>query len=162
MKKKINGVPDWTDVVLTRLFNASRQELFRAWTDEAEVAQWWGPHGFTNPVCNWSARPLGAIYIDMTAPDGVVFPMTGVFHELAPPERVVFTSRAFESEPGSPQLEVLNTVIFTEVNGRTKLTLEATVMKAAPGVAESLEGMHEGWQQSLDKLDKHIQRIHKQ
>jgi uncharacterized protein YndB with AHSA1/START domain len=158
MQQKLNGKYSRTGVVITKLFRASRQELFKAWTDGAEVARWWGPHGFTNPVCDWNAWPQGAIYVDMTAPDGLVFPMTGVFHELSPPERIEFTSRAFETETGNSMLEVLNTVIFTEVNGKTKLTLEATVMKAAPEVAASLEGMQEGWKQSLDKLEDYIQR----
>ena len=148
----------WTDVVFTRMFNVSRQQMFNAWTDAKHVAKWWGPHGFTNPVCDWDATHLGNIYIDMTAPDGIVFPMTGYFHEISAPERVVFTSRAFETEDGTVQLEVLNTVIFTNVNGKTKLTLEATIMKASPEVKNSLTEMQEGWNQSLDKLEDYLSK----
>lgn len=155
-----DGHDPWTDVVFSRLMPASRQALFNAWTNEEEVAAWWGPHGFSNPVCSWDAAHCGNIYIDMTAADGMVFPLTGSFHEVRPPERVVFTSRAFENEEGLPQLEVLNTVIFTEEGGSTRLTMESTVMRASAEVKKSLRGMQEGWRQSLDKLEQYLAKKH--
>ncbi|MGZ3593758.1 MAG: SRPBCC domain-containing protein, partial [Syntrophales bacterium] len=83
-------------LVITRFFDAPRDIVFKAWTDEKLVAQWWGPNGFANPVCELDARPGGAIHIDMRGPDGVVYPMKGIFHEIAEPERLVFTSSAIE------------------------------------------------------------------
>jgi uncharacterized protein YndB with AHSA1/START domain len=144
------------DIMFTRMFQASLQLVFSAWTDEKKVASWWGPYGFTNPVCNWNARVNGSIYIDMTAPDGMVFPMTGRFHEIQPPNKLVFTSRAFEDDDGKPQLEVVNTVTLSEENGSTKFVLQTHIVKATPVVKESLEGMQEGWSQSLDKLNEYL------
>src|SRR5882762_715575 len=63
-----------------------------AWTDPKQVAEWWGPHRFTNPVCDLDVRPGGAIRIHMRGPDGTVYPMTGVYQEVVEPERLVFTS----------------------------------------------------------------------
>ncbi len=57
---------------------------------------------------------------------------------------------------GNPQLEVLNTVTFAELSGKTKLTLQAVVVKSAPEVAAALDGLEEGWNQSLDKLAEHL------
>jgi uncharacterized protein YndB with AHSA1/START domain len=138
-------------LILTRIFDALRELVFRAWTDQELMARWWGPRGFTNPVCQLDMRP-GATRIDMRGPDGVVYPMGGVFHEIIPPERPVFTSTAFGDEPGNHLLEVLNTVTFTDHNGKTKLTLRAVVVKSTPEIQGALDGMDEGWSQSLDRL----------
>jgi Activator of Hsp90 ATPase homolog 1-like protein len=67
------------ELVLTRVFDAPRELVFKAWTDPKCVAQWWRPRGFTNPVCEVDVRPGGAIRIHMRGPDGTVYPMTGVY-----------------------------------------------------------------------------------
>jgi uncharacterized protein YndB with AHSA1/START domain len=111
------------EVVFTRTFDAPRERVFKAWTDPKLMAQWWGPHGFTNPVCDMDVRPGGAILIHMQAPDGTVFPMKGVFHEVVEPERLVFTSSALEYEASVPQLEGITTAFFTEQDGKTQVTV---------------------------------------
>lgn len=143
----------WTEAVFTKMFRASRERIFTAWTDEKQVAAWWGPYGFTNPLCKWDARAGGKLYIHMTAPDGMVFPLKGSFHDVVPPEQLLFTTKAFEDEKGDIQVEVLANVIITTVNKRTKLTVEATVMKSAPELNCFLGTMYEGWKQSLEKLE---------
>lgn len=140
------------ELVITRVIDAPRERVFKAWIDPEQLAQWWGPKGFTNPVCELDARPGGHIRIDMRGPDGVVYPMKGVVHEIVEPERLVFTSSAFHDEAGKPQLEALNTVRFAEHNGKTKLTLRAVVVHSTPEVAGALAGMEPGWNQSLDRL----------
>jgi len=144
--------------VMTRIFDAPRELVFRAWIDPQVMAQWWGPKGFTNPVCTLDVRPGGAIRIDMTGPDGVVAPMRGVFHEIVEPERLVMTTSAVPNDRGNDQLEVLNTVTFVEENGKTELTLHAVVVKQSPAVARALEGTEIGWSQSLDKLADQLAR----
>ena len=57
---------------ITRVFDAPREVVFKAWTDPQLLAQWWGPKGFTNPVCELDARPGGAIRVHMRGPDGTV------------------------------------------------------------------------------------------
>src|SRR3974377_2327336 len=78
------------EITITRVFNAPRALVFKAWTDAAELAQWWGPKGFTNPVCELDVRVGGVIRIHMRSPDGSVYPMKGEFREIVPPERLVF------------------------------------------------------------------------
>src|SRR5271163_4157080 len=80
------------DLVLTRIFDAPRELVWKVWTDPSHLAQWWGPKGFTNPRCEWHSQPMGKIRIDMRAPDGVVYPMSGTFQEIVEPERIVFIS----------------------------------------------------------------------
>jgi uncharacterized protein YndB with AHSA1/START domain len=139
------------EVNLTRTFDAPRDLVFRAWTDPKHLAQWWGPHGFTNPVCEADVRPGGAIRIDMRGPDGVVYPMTGTFHEVVAPERLVFTSVAV-GEGGKTLIKAMNTVTFAERDGKTTLTLNARVLELAPEFAANAAGMEEGWSQSLERL----------
>ena len=144
-------------LTITRILNAPREVVFKAWTDPAQLAQWWSPHGFTRSVSELDARPGGALRTAMRGPDGAVYPDTGVFHEIVPPERLVFTSVGIADEAGRPLLQVRNTVTFADLGGRTKLTLQAVVVTAAPAVAGALAGMAEGWSQSLDKLAEYLQ-----
>lgn len=138
-------------VTLTRIYNAPRERVWKAWTDPKQFAQWWGPAGFTNPRCEVDVRPGGAIRIDMRGPDGTVYPMTGVYEEVVAYERLVFTASALD-EKGKPLFEVLNTVTFAEQGGKTKLTVQARVVTKTAGADAMLDGMEEGWKGSLDRL----------
>lgn len=144
------------EFIFTRLLEAPRALVFKAWTDPQHMAQWWGPGGFTNPVCELDVRPGGAIRIDMRAPDGMTFPMKGTFEEVVEPERLVFTSTAMEDDAGEPQLVAHNTVTFTEESGRTRLVIKAVITRVTPEAMAALAGMEAGWTQSLDKLERHL------
>jgi len=148
---------EW-DLVLTRVFDAPRELVFRAWTETSHVAQWWGPKGFTNPVCEMDLRAGGKLRIHMRAPDGVVYPMTGVFEEIVAPERLVFVSSALDGD-GKSMFDVLNTVSFAEQRGRTELTLRARVINATAQAPQYLKGMQAGWTQSLDRLGEHLASV---
>lgn len=145
------------DLVLTRDFDAPRELVWKVWTEPEHLAQWWGPKYFTNPRCEVDLRPGGTMRIDMADPDGNVYPMKAVFHEIVEPERLVFTSRAIEDDEGNPLLETLNTVTFAEHEGKTRITMEANVLVATPEAADALEGMEEGWIQTLDKLAEYLE-----
>ena len=141
---------------MSRIIDARPSRVFRAWIDSREVAEWWGSHGFTNPVCELDARPGGRIRIDMTAPEGTVYPMKGLFHELTTYERLVITTTALEDEEGNPGLEVVHIITFDKYDGMTKLTLDAAVVKSSPEAEGALEGMEEGWSQSLSRLARYL------
>jgi uncharacterized protein YndB with AHSA1/START domain len=140
------------EATITRIFDAPRDLVFKAWTDPKQMARWWGPKWFTNPVCEMDVRPGGALLIHMASPDGAVFPMKGNFQEIVPPERLVFTSNAFLDEGGDPWIESVNTVTFDDQGGKTKLTVQVVVVRADPAAAGALAGMETGWNQSFDKL----------
>jgi uncharacterized protein YndB with AHSA1/START domain len=145
------------EVVITRILDIPRDVVFKAWIDPEQLKQWWGPKGFTNPVCEVDPRPGGAIRIDMRAPDGVVYPMTGVYLEVVEPERLVFTSMALDKE-GNALFENLNTVTFAEHGKQTKLTLHAKVAKTTEQGLPYLSGMNEGWKMTLDRLEAYSKR----
>jgi len=138
-------------LTITRILDAPRELVFQAWTDPKRVAQWWGPKGFTTPVCELDVRPGGSILIHMRAPDGKVYPMTGVYREIVAPERIVFVSSALD-ETGEALFDVLTTVTLAEEGLRTKQTLEARVIKKGAKAAPYLAGMEKGWNLSLDRL----------
>jgi uncharacterized protein YndB with AHSA1/START domain len=140
------------ELTFTRVLDAPRDMVFRAWTDPEQLARWWGPNGFTNPICELDVRPGGAIRIDMLGPDGRYFFMGGKYQEIVPPERLVFTITAVKNERGEPELVNINTVTFEPMAGKTRLTFLTQVLKAGPGSEEFMAGMEEGWSQTLDRM----------
>jgi uncharacterized protein YndB with AHSA1/START domain len=144
--------PDPIELLTSRVFDAPRELVFRAWTDPVRLKRWWGPKRFTNPVCDVDVRPGGAMRIDMRGPDGKVYPMTGTYLEIVEPERLVFLSSALDAN-GQALFEILNVVTFAEEpGGKTKLTVHAKVSKSRPEAAPHLAGMEMGWNMSLDRL----------
>lgn len=139
------------ELTITRVFDAPSALVFKAWTEAAQLAQWWGPKGFANPVCEFEARLDGKIRIHMHAPDGAVYPMKGEVREITPPERLAFTNIAVD-KAGRHLLEGFTTVTFTEETGRTKMILHTRASVVANEAIAYLQGMEMGWTMSIDKL----------
>jgi uncharacterized protein YndB with AHSA1/START domain len=146
-----------TEVTLTRIFDAPRALVWKAWTDPAMLARWWGPHGFTNPVCEADVRVGGKILIHMRAPDGTVHPMTGTFDEVAEPECLVFRAVPVDKS-GTALLESLTTVTLHDLGGRTKVIVHASAAPLQPIAEGMLKGMQAGWTQSLERLEQLVAR----
>jgi uncharacterized protein YndB with AHSA1/START domain len=143
------------EFVITREFDAPRELVFKAWTDSKHLAQWWGPRGFTNPVCEWDARPGHAIHVVMRAPNGADYPMGGEFREIVAPERLVFTSGALD-EKGDLLFEFLHIVTFVERGGKTMLTILSRVVKTTAEANKYIGGFEAGMTQSLVRLAEHL------
>lgn len=146
------------EITISRIFNAPRELVFNAWIVPEQLAQWWGPRGFSAPTCELDVRPGGKIRIHMEHPDFPNHWMGGEFVEVVPPERLVFISTAFEDEDGNYGLEALNTITFENVDGKTKLTVHAELKRLSPELSFAADGMNEGWTQSLDKLNEYISK----
>jgi uncharacterized protein YndB with AHSA1/START domain len=155
-----------SEFVISRVFDAPRELVFKAWTDPRHMARWWGPRDFTNPVCELDARPGGAHRIVMRSPDGIEFPCKGIYREVSEPERLVMTLDCSEHpdfwhdlvNPSrrkgdkNPVGEMLSTITFEDLGGRTRLTVRTRFESAAIRDAMLKMGMTEGWSQSLDRL----------
>jgi uncharacterized protein YndB with AHSA1/START domain len=141
------------EVRITRVFDAPRERVWRAWTEAEELARWFMPHGFSVPQCEVDARPGGRLHMLVHGPDGSDMANDGAFEEVDPPSRLVVSTGAFQDANGVPMLEVRHTVTFAELEGKTELAIHSVVLKASPELAAALAGMEEGWLQSLDKLD---------
>lgn len=139
------------EFVITHELAAPRHLVFSAWTDAELLAQWWGPRGFTNPVCQWKARPGQTLHVVMRAPNGAEYPMGGEFREVVAPERLVFTSGALD-ETGKMLFEFLHTVTLAEKNGRTLLTLVSRVLNTTAEAHRYIGGFEAGMTQSLERL----------
>ena len=141
-------------VVTTRVFDAPREVVFKAWTDPQQLAQWFPPKDFTGD-CEVDPRPGGVFRVDMKGPDGVLFPGKGVFREVVPNERLVFTFAGPEKVPPP----VLVTVLLEDQNGKTKLTIQQTTETVADYEALLKLGVREGLGQSFEKLDELLRRV---
>lgn len=148
--------PSKYDVTITRTFDAPLEHVWAAWTDPDQVAQWWGPEGFTVPRCEMDVQSGGAFHIDMEAPDGTIYPSEGVFDEVVDLERLVLTGVAAKDDDGNPHPEERHTVTFAGHDDATELTLEAEILTGTPEALQHLEGMEAGWSQSFGKLGKHL------
>jgi uncharacterized protein YndB with AHSA1/START domain len=139
------------ELTITRIFDAPRSLVYRAWTDPKHMARWFAPKEFTTPVCELDVRPGGAWKIVMRGPDGSEFPGGGVYREVVPHERLVFTNDAWD-QSGKVLLEGFTTVTFEDDDGSTKLTLHTRAVAMVEGAEMMLQGMEEGWNQTIDKL----------
>lgn len=150
-----NEVP--TELHLRRFFKAPRDLVFAAWTTPEMLAQWWAPKGFTIPRCEFEAKGGGNIYIEMKAPDGTVYPMSGRVVECYAPYRFHFTAKALDAS-GNALFENWNSVFLEEKNGGTEVVLDVHVMSMTDVAPMYLRGMKEGWSQSLEKLGQLLMR----
>jgi len=142
-------------VTLTHVFDAPRALVWKAWTDPKMMAQWFGPRGFTNPVCELDVRVGGRLRIVMRGPDGNDYPMKGIFREVVVPERLAFTNIAIDKD-GRHLLEGETTVTFAESDNKTTLTLWTRAVGLVPIATQMLAGMEAGWTQSIDKLEEFV------
>jgi uncharacterized protein YndB with AHSA1/START domain len=143
-------------MTIVRVFDAPRALMWKAWTDPQHLKAWFGPTDFTNPFCEVDVRTGGTFRLTMQSPDGVLYPINAVYDEVVEPERLVWTSDVEHGD--NVDFEIRNVVTFTERDGKTEITLQAFVLRATPESADALGGMHEGWSQSLDKLDELLAR----
>jgi uncharacterized protein YndB with AHSA1/START domain len=140
------------DVTVTRVFDAPRDLVFRTWIEPEHFTQWWGPHNFTNPVCELDARPGGNIFVRMHGPNDRVVLMRGTFREIVTPQLIVFTAIAADRD-GTPMFEGLVTATFEDDNGGTKLTVREQAVALDDTVAAPiLANMETSWTESLHRL----------
>ncbi len=156
------------ELEITRILNAPRHIVWKAWTDPELVAKWWGPKGVTNPTCEWDPRPGGKIYIIMLAgkelgpAEGMQWPMNGKFTEVVPQHRLAYTSGALDDvDRGSDTfIEHTVTIEFEEMEEKTRMHIHIKVTKAeGPKAPGALQGMTMGWNQQMDKLAEELSRL---
>jgi uncharacterized protein YndB with AHSA1/START domain len=156
------------ELTITRTFDAPRELVWRAWTDEKILKRWWGPRGVTNPTCEWDARPGGKIYIVMLAGKelgpaaGMKWPMKGTFKEVTPQKRLAYEGGALDDVDRASDtfIEQKVTVDFEDLGNKTKMSLHIVVTKVeGPKAPAALQGMAQGFNQTVDKLEEELQRM---
>lgn len=139
------------ELKIDRLIRAPRETVWAAWTDARQLAQWWGPHGFTNPVCEIDPVIGGQLHIVMRGPDGVDYVNKGAIRKITPPAYLEFTVALKEAD-GSDRLENLTTLTLEEAEDGTRLRLHVRVLTETPEAHENIAGMEAGWNESIDRL----------
>jgi uncharacterized protein YndB with AHSA1/START domain len=135
---------------MSRVFDAPRDEVFRAWTDPVELARWWGPGEFACPQADVDLRPGGSYRLVMKPTEGTEMVLGGTYREVEPPERLVYT---WKWESGWPDpTELLVTVEFRDLGGRTEVLLTQAGFLDDNGVAANTWG----WDSGLDKLEAQL------
>lgn len=139
---------DKLEIVMSRVFDAPRELVFKAYTDPELLAQWWGPRGYTTIVEKMDVRPGGQWRMIHHNPAGEEFAFHGEHREVVPPERIVTT---FEYE-GVPGQVVLQTAVFEDVDGNTRLTNTSLFanLEDLEGMVQS--GMEKGARESWERL----------
>ena len=147
------------ELVLTRIINAPREKVFRAWTEPELIKQWFAPRPYTVAIAETDVRPGGASRIDMRGPDGQEIPGNGVYLEVVKNERLVFTdayTKAWE-----PSLKPFMTVILTfeDEGGKTKYTARVRHWSVADREAHEKMGFYPGWGQCTDQLEELMAKL---
>jgi uncharacterized protein YndB with AHSA1/START domain len=137
---------------ISRSIAAPVASIYKAWTDPSQLAKWWGPKGFTSPVCEISAKEEGVIRIEMTDEAGTIYPMRGIFHELMKNVCLVFSTYSHDDDRKRAGLVNHHTVDFAEEDGITTVSIKIRVVRASPKVSKAVAGLSEGWNESLDRL----------
>ena len=157
------------EFVISRVFDASRDLVWKAFTEPERMKQWWGPKGFTVVASKMDLRPGGTYHYGMKAPDGTAMWGKFVYREVAAPQRMVFIN-SFSDEAGgitrhplAPAwpLELLSIFTFEEEpGGKTKFTIRWSPHNATEEerktFAASHDGMRQGWTGTLDQLAEYL------
>ncbi len=142
------------ELVVTRIIDAPRGLVFKAWTQPEHIARWWGPQGYTTIHCDMDIRVGGAYRFGMRSPEGKEHWKRGVFRDIVEPERVVF-SFAWEDTRGEPGHELLTTVTFEAVGEKTRLTLRQGVFETREG----RDGHVSGWTSCFERFAEYVTNI---
>ena len=140
------------ELEITRVFDAPRELVWAAWTDLEQLARWSGPRGFEITFNESDLRPGGAWRMGMRSQQWGEIWQHGVFREIDRPDRLVFTT-AWEEPAGTPEHEMLVTIGFAEVDGKTEMTFHQAAFSAEP----SRDSHIDGWTQCFDKLDGYLE-----
>jgi uncharacterized protein YndB with AHSA1/START domain len=146
--------PSDREVVFSRVFDASRELLWKAWSEPRHLHRWYGPTGFSTTTHEFAFEPGGVWRFVMHGPDGTDYPNTIVFRELDPPARLVYEN-SWEL-PDAP-LRFVVVVTFTSEGTRTRLSIHFTFRDAeALRIATERYGVREGGVQTLDRIQEYL------
>jgi uncharacterized protein YndB with AHSA1/START domain len=155
---------DTSTFVISRIFEAPRDLVFRAHTECEHLKHWWGPKGFGVHTCRMDLRPGGMFLYGLRKPDGGDLWGRWIFREITPPQRLVFVTSFSDTQGGLTRnpwsaewpLQILSTVELTEKDGRTTVTVTWQPLEASEiEIKTFIDGhpsMRGGWTGTLEKL----------
>ena len=156
------------DFVISRIFDAPRDLVWKCFTEPEHITKWWGPKGVTIGTAKIDLRPGGMCHYSMVTPDGTVMWGKSVYREIAAPERLVFIN-SFSDEAGGTTrhpmaptwpLEMFSVLTFEDVGGKTKVTIRWSPHNATDEERKTFDtghdSMRQGWTGSLDQLEAYL------
>ncbi|MBE1492582.1 SRPBCC family protein [Plantactinospora soyae] len=150
--------PDSRAFTITRVFDAPRELVFRAWTDPEHLARWFGPRGITVPrsTISMDVRAGGRWQLRMVGDDdGAEYPVAFVYREIVEPERLVFDTVPASGPENAGAERAVVTVTFADLGPRTEMTFHA----AGVSVGEESAGLADGWSSSFVRLAEQLPTV---
>jgi uncharacterized protein YndB with AHSA1/START domain len=144
--------PEDRVLVMTRIFDAPRSLVFKVWTEPQHLVCWWGPRGYTTPVCEMDVRPGGAYRLLMRSAEGQEVWWHGVFREIVEPERLVWTCSIDRTDGTRVSGETVLTVTLEEQGQKTKLTLHQAVFDSI----DNCNAHREGWTEAFERIAERL------
>jgi uncharacterized protein YndB with AHSA1/START domain len=137
---------------MRRVVSAPAPVVFAALSEATQLAEWFGPEGYTVSSLTLRARVGDSYRIEMQPPDGDAFHITGEFREVAPPSRLVYTF-AYEA-PDPDDVETVVTLSLEDRGESTQVSLEQGTFKT-----EARRALHrDGWTDSFDRLERFLEQ----
>ncbi len=143
------------ELVLTRVMDARRENLWRCWTEPELLKQWFCPRPWRVSKAAIDVRPGGASLIVMNGPNGEEFPNRGVYLDVKRGERIVFTDAFVDAWTPSGKAFMVGTVEFSDAgDGKTNYTATVRHWSAEDLAQHEKMGFHEGWGKAADQLEE--------
>jgi uncharacterized protein YndB with AHSA1/START domain len=149
-RRAVVTLPEDTQILITREFDAPARLVYRAWTTPELVRRWWSGDRGEVTSAEIDLRVGGTWRFVMKANAGFEVAFHGEYREIVPAERIVSTE-VFE---GMPDAEALNTITFTEADGRTTMSILVQHSSQQHRDAHINSGMEDGMQEALDRLEE--------
>lgn len=152
--------PIWSldrEIVLSRVFDAPRELVFRMWTEREHLTRWFGPRGFTCTTHEFEARVGGRWRFEMRSPDGKVYPNRIEYLEITPPERLVYDHGTGQDD--DPERFRVTITFDEQANKKTVVTMRQLHPSKAQRDAKIGFGAVELGHQTLDKLADHLRAV---
>jgi uncharacterized protein YndB with AHSA1/START domain len=159
------------EFIISRVFDAPRELMFKVWTDPEHMQRWWGPKGAQVVHNKMDLRPGGSYHYCMRTPDGHDMWGKFVYREIVRPERIVWVN-SFSDEyggvtrhPMSPcwPLEMLTTITFAGHAGKTTVTVRWVPLNATEAERKTFQGgfdsMRNGWGGTMDQLAAYLAKV---
>jgi uncharacterized protein YndB with AHSA1/START domain len=147
------------ELILTRLINAPREKVYRAWTEPEILKQWFAPKPYTTPHAELDVRPGGSAYIVMRGPDGKDLPNRGVYLEVVPNEKLVSTDAYVKAWEPSEKPFMTLILTFEDEGGKTRYTARVRHWTVADREAHEKMGFHGGWGLCTDQLEALVAKL---
>lgn len=147
--------PGKQEIVITRVFDAPRELVFKAYTDPKLVPQWFGPREYTTIVDKMEARPGGLWRFVQRNQDGEEFAFHGVHHDIVAAERIVATFE-FEGVPGHVLLQTLK---LEPLGQKTRLVEQLLFQSVADRDGMVASGMQRGSDDSMDRMAEILENL---